>query len=72
MNDFISLVKSTSLASSITIIEMTMVGQQFASVTLRTTDSVYGSGCDLPPYQYRVDLDPGQIETGTSKYLKKA
>jgi hypothetical protein len=72
MNDFISLVKSTSLASSITIIEMTMVGQQFASVTYEPLILYMEVAVIYLLISTVLTWIQGKLEIRTSKYLKKA
>ncbi|MFZ2372270.1 MAG: cysteine ABC transporter permease, partial [Trichococcus flocculiformis] len=72
MNDFISLVKSTSLASSITIIEMTMVGQQFASVTYEPLILYMEVAVIYLLISTVLTWIQGKLEIKTSKYLKKA
>lgn len=72
MNDFISLVKSTSLASSITIIVMTMVGQQFASVIYEPLILYIEVTTVYLFFRTLLKQGQGKLEIRTSKYLRKS
>lgn len=68
-NDFIDLVKGTSLAASITIAEMTMIGQQITAVTYEPlaiyslVALIYLAFCSILTYMQ------GRLEKAASKYV---
>ena len=68
-NDFIDLVKGTSLAASITIAEMTMIGQQITAVTYEPlavyslVALIYLAFCSILTYMQ------GRLEKTASKYV---
>lgn len=70
-NTFIGLVKDTSLASSITIVEMFMVGQQIASRTYEPlllyslVAAIYLVFCTF------LTVLQGKLEIATSKHIRK-
>lgn len=70
-NTFIGLVKDTSLASSITIVEMFMVGQQIASRTYEPlllyslVVAIYLVFCTF------LTVLQGKLEIATSKHIRK-